>query len=216
MSIKYVIFDLDGVIFNGAPLHREAFIKVISDYGVTSERYNDMFKDDDSKSMSSKQKIDKLNTQDDIFIPFEEFYKKKNIVFFKMIEDMDTLYDTDKYDMIFDLYNEGYILGIATNCSPETTMQILSRMDIVHYFVSISSGYEVNNPKPSSDVIHKCYKDFGIENNYKEQSKSIYFDDTEKGAAAGHDTPSHVVLTHPMVIENITYNYIKDKIKGFE
>lgn len=217
MNIKYIIFDLDGVLFDGAPIHRKAFINALSTYGVTSETYHLHFSNTDiDKSLSSKQKIERINNCENVCIPFEKFYELKNKLFNSYIVKMGSLYKSNVYDMIYDLYLDGYILGLATNCHRNSAIQILSRMDIIHFFRSISSAYDVKKPKPANDVILKCYSDFGIKDDPTEQEKSIYFDDTKTGIMSARNTPTHEILTSDISSDDITYNYTISKIKDVE
>lgn len=187
-QIKAIIFDLDGVLLPTNIFHREALVEAIK--GVTGIDTNGTLLVSEHSMLSSKMKI--KNVQE--FYKFSEnlcsliLSNKDNIFFSKLAN---TTPANNVIECLDTVRSMGIKTAIASNSRFNNMERVLEMTNLRKYFDAIVSAEEVNFPKPEPDVLFRAYSKLGLLVN--EYSETIFVDDTEEGAAAGHSSPSTVV-----------------------
>ncbi len=156
--LKGIIFDMDGVIIDSEPSHAMAALDALKtlnvsaslDYpygfiGSTTEHMlRTMIKDFDldisAEDLHMRYKdclASRINTEGYIPVPFVQ-------------------------QLIKHLYQEGFLLAIASSSTPEEIQAVTKALDIYPYFTKLVSGATVANPKPAPDVFLKAVNELGL------------------------------------------------------
>jgi len=186
--IKAIIFDLDGVLLSTNVFHRESLVESIKEItGIDMTGHPSV---SEHSMLSSKLKI--RNVQQ--IHHFSEnlcsiILANKDNIFFSKLANVRP--DDNVIACLTSIRLLGIKTAIASNSRLSNMERVLKMTDLRKYFDAIVSASEVNLPKPAPDILFKVYERLGLQ--VDEYSETIFVDDTEEGAAAGHGSPSIVV-----------------------
>lgn len=146
MSLKAVIFDLDGVVVNTVPLHFQAWKRMFAEYGhdFTFEEY--------------KQKVDGIPRYDGARailtdLPEDEVHKagdRKQSYFRELLDKA----DIPRYDSTISLINELLSGGIhvAVISSSKNCPDILKKIGLYEKLNAVISGKDITKGKPDPQI----------------------------------------------------------------
>jgi HAD superfamily hydrolase (TIGR01509 family) len=201
--IKNILFDLDGVLFDGCEFHANIFLKAINQIvpGAVSKEYHDKY----LNGLSTKQKlqhlvqngiIDDSNTQyisnlkQSLTVSELENYIKTN---FKLIE------------ICTYLQNKNINLFCVSNSIKKTIIKCLSGLGILHFFIDIISSEDVKNPKPNPEPYILAMK-----KNKIIPLECLIIEDSPFGIEAANKSGAHVlIISNPA---ELTLDLLKSKI----
>ena len=155
--IKNIIFDLDGVLFDGCELHATLFIKAVKtvcpDILITKDCH-----DKELNGLSTKKKLEVLQiNQNDS----KNIYEIKQQMTFEHIQN-NISSDAKNIEICKTLLSQGYQLFCVTNSIRNTVEMILKGMDIYPYFTGIISNQDTLEPKPSPAPYLTLYTKYGL------------------------------------------------------
>ena len=155
--IKNIIFDLDGVLFDGCEFHENTFIQAVSmnlpDFVLSKEYHNTYL-----NGLSTKKKLEMLHFNKEIS---DKIYKTKQ----ELTNDTIDYYirPDKKIKEICDvLTKKGYILFCVSNSIRSTIIRCLTGMEIIYYFNGIISNEDTQEPKPSPQPYLTLYKKYNL------------------------------------------------------
>jgi beta-phosphoglucomutase family hydrolase len=169
-----LLFDMDGVIIDSNPAHREAWAAFNRRYGLeTTEemhlrmygRRNDQIVRDYFGDALSDEEVAARG-------------RAKEALYREMV-------DARIEDMLVPGIREflsryrSVPMGIASNAEPENVNFLLDRAQLRPYFQAVVDGSRVSNPKPHPDVYLLAARLLGIA-----PSECIVFEDSPSGVAA--------------------------------
>lgn len=150
MSIRAVIFDLDGVITDTAVYHAQAWQTLANSLGIP-------FDDNDNEALKG---VDRMASLDFILAKgqiektiFEKqvLADQKNHHYRSLIASMTT---TDilpgAAQLLQNLRQHGLLLGLAS--SSKNAALVLDRLDIGHYFDYVADAQLIKNNKPDPEI----------------------------------------------------------------
>lgn len=181
---KAVIFDLDGVLVSTNYIHRNTLARAIKD--ITGIEICV----DEKSMMSTKQKIMKVihdNNLDESLC--DKILNLKDEYFFDEIQEL--VVPSNVIDCLEDLKSRNIKLAIASNSRRMNVDYILAVTNLDKYFQATVAGDEVDKPKPMPDMLFAAYKKLGLQGH--DCMKTIFVEDTDEGALAGHRSLSSVV-----------------------
>jgi HAD superfamily hydrolase (TIGR01509 family) len=146
MSIKGIIFDVDGVIFDSEKLHREAWKEVF-------EKRNIFLTDDRSGvGRSDKEFLKELKEKGTIpeNINIKEIQEEK-LAFLIELADKRVDFFPNVEELLISL-KKNYLLCVASNSDRKFIVKILKNTNLLPYFESILTVNDVENPKPAPDI----------------------------------------------------------------
>lgn len=156
--LKAVIFDMDGVIIDSEPLHAEAGVLAAKKYGVDiTTDYCYQFIGSTDKHMLEVM-IDEFHLDVTIDEFLEENHRMK-----AYLEEKDG-YPPIPFvpELMKALYEEGYLLAIASSSPMPAIEATVSKLNIGKYLTKLVSGRNVAHPKPAPDVFLKAAEELGI------------------------------------------------------
>lgn len=149
MSLKAVLFDMDGVIVDTEPLHRKAYFKMFADLNIeVSEDLYTSFTGYSTKKVSTTliEKYGLSNTHEDLMDRKRAYFK-------------DYFYHDTEFDLIpgvrklIEHYYENNIqLIVASSASMVTINMVFEKFELEKYFNGKISGAELKESKPHPEV----------------------------------------------------------------
>lgn len=153
MSLKAVLFDMDGVIVDTEPLHRKAYFKTFNQLGIeVSEELYTSF-----TGASTKRVCDTLIDRFNLSETFEEIAKIKRAHF------KDYFYNDEEFDLIPGVkaliqhyYENGITLILASSATMTTIDMVFEKFELEKYFSGKISGADLKESKPHPEIFLKA------------------------------------------------------------
>jgi HAD superfamily hydrolase (TIGR01509 family) len=153
-TLKAVVFDCDGVMFDTALANRKFYDEVLVSFGkqtLTQEQFVNVH------MMTVKAAIEYLFPDFDDHRPVYE--KIKSIGYAKFIPYMER--EKGLKTLLSGLKAKGLIRGVATNRT-NTMDNVLVDNGMTSLFETVVTAADVENPKPAPDQLNKIMAEFGL------------------------------------------------------
>jgi HAD superfamily hydrolase (TIGR01509 family) len=151
MEIKFVIFDLDGVLVEAKEIHYEALNESLGDkYMITWDEHLSRY-----DGLKTSQKLEMLTKDKGLPV---ELYDKVWINKQKLtIDKLRSLSQSEKLiECMTSLTNDGYKIAVCSNSIRKTVLTVLSKLGIIEYVDLIISNEDVKNSKPHPEMYWKA------------------------------------------------------------
>ena len=153
--LRYVIFDMDGVLIDSEPMHARAAKNVIEHYGISID-INYFYNFIGSTTRFMMETIISefhINTTIEELLFAAEEEKKRLTIEEGYIEVPGVC------SFIADLSKHGIKLAVASSSNPEEIEKTVTALNIRPYFDKLVSGCTVACPKPAPDVFLKAVQE---------------------------------------------------------
>jgi beta-phosphoglucomutase len=178
MSLKAVLFDMDGVIVDTEPLHRKAYFKTFDELGIAvSEAMYTSFTGASTKRVCETL-INEFNlnhTHEDIAAIKRNYFK-------------DYFYNDDEFDLIPGVraliqhyYENGITLILASSATMTTINMVFEKFGLEHYFKGKISGADLKESKPHPEVFLLAAEMAG-----EPAERCMVIEDSTNGILAAH------------------------------
>lgn len=205
MTVKVLIFDCDGVLYDSCDIHYEALNQSLKEYDydpISEIDHREVY-----NGLSTRIKLQKMSWINPIL--HDKIYTRKQEItkiLFNQIK-----IDQDLITMLQKLKALGYKIHCASNCIYETLYLILKQLGIIDLFDSVMSNQDVTNPKPSPEIYLKSL----IKENVS-PDEVVIFEDSLTGitsAIKSHCNVCHIKNSNDLTFEKIiqSINYFQDK-----
>ena len=158
--ISHILFDLDGVLFDGCEFHAEVFINAVNK--INTHKITKEFHDKYLNGLSTKQKL--VYLADKLYIKYSDInniYKLKQDLTLNTIEDY-LIYSPKLVDICKWLVQNDYKLYCVSNSIKKTIQICLQKLGIDIFFTDIISNEDVANPKPNPEPYLKILTKYKI------------------------------------------------------
>lgn len=178
MSIKAVIFDLDGVIVSTDYYHYRAWKKISDEEGIYFDREINERLRGVSRMESLEIILEKANR---VYSQEEKnsFAERKNSLYRNLLEELTPSDILPGVMKVLETLKKNYI-KIAIGSSSKNTEFILSKIGLHEYFDAISDGTQIENSKPDPEVFLLAAKKLDIE-----PENCLVVEDADAGVEAG-------------------------------
>lgn len=173
-EIRALIFDMDGVIVDSNPLHRESWAEYNRRQGIetTEEMHRRMY--GKRNDMIVRDFLGAHLTDAEVFA----HGAAKEALYREMLAPR--LIETLVPGLQAFLERHADLpKGVATNAEPPNVEFVLQKADLAKYFSVIVDGHQVPNPKPHPDVYLRASDLLGIPT-----PNCVVFEDSHGGVAA--------------------------------
>ena len=155
--IKFIIFDLDGVLVEAKNIHFEALNEALgSKYEISWNEHLSKY-----DGLKTNQKLEML-TQDK-GLPtelYKQVWDEKQRLTLQKLKDLKS--DTQLMVCMDLLVQHGYKLAVCSNSIRKTVLTVLSKLNIIENFDLILSNEDVKNSKPHPEIYWKAISQMGF------------------------------------------------------
>lgn len=178
MSIKLVIFDLDGVLVDSRNLHYKALNDALADedssYIINRDEHLSTY-----DGLPTTTKLDLLHKNKGVpRNSFQRIWENKQKHTSRII-DTQFQYDERIRGILRGLKEAGYLIYVASNSIYNTVKMMLLRKGFIEYIDYFISNEEVTQCKPHPEIYYKCLIRANIPSN-----QAIIVEDSHKGRQA--------------------------------
>lgn len=181
--MKSVIFDLDGVLFDGCDFHAKAFIEAVStlapELKITRE-----YHDAHLNALPTKHKLKKLGIDS---ATSERIYTLKQQLTETGLQEH-VRPDKKVQDICITLTALGYKVYCVSNSIRSTVNTCLSGMGVKEYFSGIITNEDTSAPKPSPEPYLTLYREHGLD-----PRECLIVEDSEYGIQSARASGAHVL-----------------------
>jgi HAD superfamily hydrolase (TIGR01509 family) len=209
MTIKLLVFDLDGVLFEGADLHFQALNKSLEEidplFVITEDEHVNTY-----NGLPTTTKLEMLTEHKGLDKNlYKKVWDRKQELFQSYLETFTV--NERLVNVLSTLKKQGYKIFCASNGIRSTVDTVLSKLGL-DSFVDVSlSNEDVTHPKPNPEIYQKC---FSIADVHPEEV--VIIEDSYVGKMAALGSGAHVLpVRNPedVTVERITH-YISFVSKG--
>ena len=152
MTIKTILFDLDGTLINTNDLILASFQHTLSSFYPGRYSEQDIVGFIGEPLEETFNKIDEARTEELITA-----YRKHNHAYHdELVKEYEGVYET-----VRSLYEQGYKLGIVTTKIRETTDKGLTLTHLAPFFETVVTYDDVENAKPDAEPLNKAMAALG-------------------------------------------------------
>jgi beta-phosphoglucomutase family hydrolase len=172
--IKAVIFDMDGVIVDSEPIHIEAEKQVLLKHGVkiTTEELRTY------TGTTAEFEFNDLIRKYELDTTAKTLFDEKEVIMFRLLEER-TEPTKGVIDLIKELKQEGFKLGIATSGHRKLAHYYLRRLGLESFFDTVVCAEDITRSKPDPEIFLKAAQRLGIE-----PSECVAIEDAKFGVEA--------------------------------
>ena len=199
--IKNIIFDLDGVLFDGCDFHANIFIDSVN--SVCPElKITKIYHDTHLNGMTTKHKLKILNISEkdskSIYDLKQELTKINLTSYIKP--------KTEQIQLFEKLKSLNYNLYCVSNSIRSTVETCLKRLEIYSYFSGIISNEDTKEPKPSPMPYLTGYFKWNLNAN-----ECVILEDSVHGIYSAKTSGGHVLEISKM--DDVNFENIQEFVK---
>ena len=152
-----VIFDMDGVLVDSGPPHKESWRAVARQYGIdlTDEAFERTF------GMSSREIVRKIWGPQITDEEVRQIDDEKERIYRDLIRNNVPL-SLGARETVARLAQAPYVLAVGTSGPPENLELVLRASGLGPYFAATVNGLEVSHGKPAPDIFLKAAERAGL------------------------------------------------------
>ena len=206
MSIKGLIFDLDGVLVDTKKIHFDALNFALKTLNIEQISFKDHLNIYDGlptieklKILNKKKKLKKKHFKKIINLKQNKtkFFLNKHLKF------------NNKIYKTFNKLSKKYKICIATNAINQTLEICIRKLKLKRFIFKSFSNTDVFNNKPHPEVYLRCLVDMGLKPN-----ETLIFEDSSHGVLAAQESGCHLFTVKNL--SDITYSRIINFMKNIE
>lgn len=191
--IKFVIFDLDGVLVDAKNIHYDALNEALGkDYEISWSEHLSKY-----DGLKTNQKLELLSIEKGLDEKLHKIIwdKKQRITIDKLSSLKPSL---RLQECMKNISDNGYKIACCSNSIRKTVLTVLSKLGIIEYFDLILSNEDIKNSKPHPEIYWKAISIMGFL-----PEETIIIEDSPVGLLAASKTNSKVIRVKSP--DDITY-----------
>lgn len=206
VSIKAVLFDMDGVLIEAKDWHYEALNKALGLFGMKISRYDHLVTYD---GLPTKRKLDMLTMERGLAKELHPFvYEMKQLYTMQIVYTQCKPRFYHEY-ALSKLKSQNYKIAVCSNAirnSVEVMMKKAALYDYLDFFIS---NQDVKKGKPDPEMYNTAIKRLDLQ-----PEECMIIEDNEKGLQAARASKAFVMEVD--TVDDANYQNIMDHIRRFE
>jgi len=206
VSIKAVLFDMDGVLIEAKDWHYEALNKALGLFGMKISRYDHLVTYD---GLPTKRKLDMLTMERGLAKELHPFvYEMKQLYTMQIVYTQCKPRFYHEY-ALSKLKSQNYKIAVCSNAirnSVEVMMKKAALYDYLDFFIS---NQDVKKGKPDPEMYNTAIKRLDLQ-----PEECMIIEDNEKGIQAARASKAFVMEVD--TVDDANYQNIMDHIRRFE
>lgn len=207
MTIKAILFDMDGVLIDAKDWHYEALNKALVHFDFDPIPREDHVRTFDGLSTMQKMEIHP-QTKDKGKDLHRAINDKKQELTFEVIRENCRPYK-QHIDTLARIKEQGFKLGCCSNSIKASVEMMLRSAEIMDFFDIILSNQDVDNPKPEPDIYNKAMEELGVS-----PYETLICEDNIRGMTAALQSESFVLEIG--TIDDVNETNIREAIERIE
>jgi len=201
--IRNIIFDLDGVLFDGLAFHRKNYLDALLTVKIECSVDEDYFVKN-LEGMSSKSRTEFLVSKG--YLTQAEGELVCNLKQLLTMERLDSYkFDGERIrELLLILRSHGFELYCVSNSVGDTQKKVLTGLGIINMFNGLISSSDVINPKPDPEPYLLCFQRYGLL-----PDECLIIEDSEIGLKAARASSARVMAVSgpdKVTLKNIVSN----------
>lgn len=206
MTIKAVIFDMDGVLIEAKEWHYEALNKALRLFGYEITRQEHLTTYD---GLPTKTKLKRLTEEKGLPASLHNFINEmKQQYTVSMIFQYCRPRFNHEY-ALSKLKSEGYRLAVGSNSVRMTIDLMMQKSALQKYLDFTLSNQDVTKPKPDPEIYLKAIEKLGLS-----PSECLIVEDNQNGIKAALASGAHLLKVE--TVDDVNYDNIRAKIDEIE
>ena len=172
-----MLFDMDGVLVDSEPIHFAGRHATLAHYGIKTtdeelSHYTGILAEQFLTDMSKKYNVN---------IPLEEALVLSKENFKKVFANYELKAIDGIKELLQKLQEKNISMAVASSSRHELIDEVVTRLDIKHYFKAFISGHDVAQSKPAPDIFIEAAKAVD-----ELPTDCVVLEDSHNGIVAGH------------------------------
>lgn len=199
MSIKAILFDMDGVLIEAKEWHYEALNKALSLFGMPISRIDHLSTFD---GLPTRKKLELLSIDRGLPNQLHEFINQlKQKYTMELVHTQCNPRFVHEY-ALSRLKREGFKIAVCSNSIRATVDAMMQRANLSKYLDLSLSNEDVTNGKPDPEIYIKAIEHFKLSPN-----ECLIVEDNENGIRAAKASGAHVMVVSDT--DEVNYQNIK-------
>ena len=195
MSIKAVLFDMDGVLIDAKEWHYESLNRALELFGMPISRFEHLTTFD---GLPTRKKLEMLSLDRDLPNQLHEFLNEMKQHF-----TMEIVHTRCKPKFIHEytlssLKSMGYKLAVCSNSVRASVETMMFKAELSKYLDLMVSNEDVTKGKPDPEMYIKAMKHFNLEPN-----ECLIVEDNENGIKAAQASGGHLLAVRDVSETNL-------------
>jgi len=206
MTIKAILFDMDGVLIEAKDWHYEALNKALDIFGMPIDRHSHIATFD---GLPTKRKLQILSATRGLPLPLHGFINEMKQNFTESITYSSCRPTFQHQYALAKLKANGYKIAVCSNSIRATVVLMMKLAKLEGYLDFVLSNEDVDKPKPAPDIYVKAMKLFDLR-----PDECLIVEDNDHGVQAARASGAHVMRVS--TTDDVTYHRIMSVIGGIE
>ncbi|WP_224483692.1 HAD family hydrolase [Robertkochia aurantiaca] len=175
MIRKHVIFDMDGVLVDSEPYHREVLSVCLEDLGheLSDEYYNSLV------GTANRPMWERVKADFSLEKPLEKLIAVHKELFFQMLHKDKVQAVPGVQDVLEELNEKGFRLSLASSSPEKVIDAFMEILGFTRYFDHLVSGENIERSKPAPDIFLKVASLYDVA-----PSGFVVIEDSKHGVSA--------------------------------
>jgi beta-phosphoglucomutase family hydrolase len=180
-NVRGLVFDCDGTIADTMPLHYEAWVEALGQYGI--EFSEALFYE--MAGIPTARIIEILNERHGHNLPVETTADHKEALYVRLIPRVRPIAPVVK---LIEQYAGRLPMAVATGGTRAICTKTLAALDLLRHFQEIVTADDVKHGKPAPDIFLEAARRIGVP-----PEQCVAFEDADLGVRSATDAGMKVV-----------------------
>jgi beta-phosphoglucomutase len=194
MTIKAVLFDMDGVLIEAKDWHYEALNKALDLFGMPISRFDHLTTFD---GLPTQKKLEMLSIEKGLPVELHDFINEM-----KQIYTVEIIHSRCKPTFVHEyalskLKSLGYSMAVCSNSIRNSVELMMQKSGLVGYLNLMISNEDVQKSKPNPDMYVKAMQELKVE-----PCECLIVEDNPNGIKAAQASGGHLLVVKSVLETN--------------